>query len=71
MNTKGRKAGLLGDYGVFAFYPNKQMTTAEGGVIVTDNEQAADLLRALRNQGPRPRRHLATTYPPGLQLPPG
>ena len=51
---KGRKAGLLGDYGVFAFYPNKQMTTAEGGVIVTDNEQAADLLRALRNQGRAP-----------------
>ncbi|NIW50549.1 MAG: polysaccharide biosynthesis protein, partial [Gammaproteobacteria bacterium] len=32
---KGLKAGTLGDYGVFAFYPNKQMTTGEGAVIVT------------------------------------
>ena len=48
---KGRKAGTIGDYGVFAFYPNKQMTTGEGGVIVTNNGQAADLMRSLRNQG--------------------
>ncbi|MDP2976145.1 MAG: DegT/DnrJ/EryC1/StrS family aminotransferase [Anaerolineales bacterium] len=48
---KGRKAGTLGDYGVFAFYPNKQITTGEGGVIVTDDDQAADFKRALRNQG--------------------
>ncbi len=48
---KGRKAGTLGDYGVFAFYPNKQITTGEGGVIVTDDDRAADLMRALRNQG--------------------
>lgn len=48
---KGRKAGKLGDMAVFAFYPNKQMTTAEGGVIVTDDDEAAELMRALRNQG--------------------
>ncbi len=48
---KGRKAGTIGDYGVFAFYPNKQMTTGEGGVIVTNDGQAADLMRSLRNQG--------------------
>jgi len=48
---KGRKAGTLGDFGVFAFYPNKQITTGEGGVIVTDDQQAADFMRALRNQG--------------------
>ncbi|HEX7542003.1 MAG TPA: DegT/DnrJ/EryC1/StrS family aminotransferase [Anaerolineales bacterium] len=48
---KTRKVGTLGDYGVFAFYPNKQITTGEGGIIVTDNAQAADLMRALRNQG--------------------
>ena len=48
---KGRQAGTLGDSAVFAFYPNKQMTTAEGGVIVTDDDAAADLMRALRNQG--------------------
>jgi len=49
-----RMAGTLGDHGVFAFYPNKQMTTGEGGVIVTDDDQAAELMRALRNQGRAP-----------------
>ena len=48
---KGRKAGTLGDMGVFAFYPNKQMTTGEGGMIVTSNDAWADLFRSLRNQG--------------------
>jgi perosamine synthetase len=48
---KGRKAGTLSDAAVFAFYPNKQLTTGEGGMIVTDNEQWADLFRSLRNQG--------------------
>jgi perosamine synthetase len=48
---KGRQAGTLGDYGVFAFYPNKQITTGEGGMIVTDDDEAADLMRSLRNQG--------------------
>jgi len=51
---KGRLAGNLGDYGVFAFYPNKQITTGEGGVIVTDDDQAATMMRALRNQGRAP-----------------
>ena len=36
---------------VFAFYPNKQMTTGEGGMIVTDNDDWANLFRSLRNQG--------------------
>ncbi len=48
---RGRPAGLLGDMGVFAFYPNKQMTTGEGGVVVTNDGQVADFMRALRNQG--------------------
>ncbi|MFZ5820293.1 MAG: DegT/DnrJ/EryC1/StrS family aminotransferase [Chloroflexota bacterium] len=48
---KGRQAGTLGDYGVFAFYPNKQITTGEGGMVVTDDDRAADFMRALRNQG--------------------
>lgn len=48
---KGRKAGTLGDVGVFAFYPNKQMTTGEGGMLVTDREEWANLYRSLRNQG--------------------
>lgn len=51
---KGRKAGILGDYGVYAFYPNKQITTGEGAVIVTDDDRAADLMRAMRNQGRAP-----------------
>lgn len=51
---KGRKAGTIGDYGVFAFYPNKQMTTGEGAVIITEDDQAADMMRALRNQGRAP-----------------
>jgi len=48
---KGRKAGTLGDIGVFAFYPNKQMTTGEGGMIVTDRDDWDALFRSLRNQG--------------------
>jgi perosamine synthetase len=48
---KGRKAGTLGDAAVLAFYPNKQMTTGEGGVIVTDRDDWATLFRSLRNQG--------------------
>lgn len=51
---KGRKAGTLGDYGVFAFYPNKQITTGEGAMIVTDDDQGAELMRSLRNQGRAP-----------------
>ena len=51
---KGRHAGTLGDFGVFAFYPNKQITTGEGAIIVTDDDDAADLMRALRNQGRSP-----------------
>jgi dTDP-4-amino-4,6-dideoxygalactose transaminase len=51
---KHRPAGTLGDMGVFAFYPNKQITTGEGGMIVTDDEQAAHMMRALRNQGRAP-----------------
>jgi dTDP-4-amino-4,6-dideoxygalactose transaminase len=47
----GRMAGTLGDAAVFAFYPNKQMTTGEGGMIVTDNEEWANHYRSLRNQG--------------------
>jgi perosamine synthetase len=51
---KGQRVGTLGDYGVFAFYPNKQVTTGEGGIIITNDDQAASLMRALRNQGRAP-----------------
>jgi dTDP-4-amino-4,6-dideoxygalactose transaminase len=47
----GRPAGGFGDCGVFAFYPNKQITTGEGGMIVTDDEKIRDLCLSLRNQG--------------------
>jgi len=48
---RGRLAGTAGDSAVFAFYPNKQITTGEGGLIVTDDDAAARLMQALRNQG--------------------
>ena len=48
---KGERAGSLGEVGVFAFYPNKQISTGEGGIIVTDNEELAKLARSMRNQG--------------------
>jgi len=48
---EGKRAGSLGEVGVFAFYPNKQITTGEGGVLVTDNEELARLARSMRNQG--------------------
>ena len=51
---KGKPAGMLGDFGVFAFYPNKQMTTGEGGMVITNNDEHADYMRAMRNQGRAP-----------------
>ncbi len=48
---KGKKIGNFGEACVFAFYPNKQITTGEGGVIVTDNKKIADLCKSMRNQG--------------------
>ena len=50
----GRQAGTLGDFGVFGFYPNKQITTGEGGMIITEDDEAAAMMRALRNQGRAP-----------------
>ena len=51
---EGHPAGMLGDMGVFAFYPNKQVTTGEGAMIITNDDETADLMRALRNQGRAP-----------------
>jgi len=47
----GRMAGSMGFCGAFAFYPNKQITTGEGGMLVTSDPEAAKLARSLRNQG--------------------
>lgn len=46
-----RRVGTFGDAACFGFYPNKQLTTGEGGMIVTNDERAANLCRSLRNQG--------------------
>jgi perosamine synthetase len=46
-----RMAGSFGDAAVFAFYPNKQITTGEGGMVVTRRPELAAHIRALRNQG--------------------
>ncbi len=48
---RGRRLGSFGDAGAFAFYPNKQITTGEGGMIVTDRDDLAALARSCANQG--------------------
>jgi len=47
----GRRVGSFGDVSVFGFYPNKQITTGEGGAVLTRSADLAALLRSLRNQG--------------------
>jgi perosamine synthetase len=51
---RGDRIGRYGRVAVFGFYPNKQITTGEGGMIVTDDDRLADLCRSLRNQGRAP-----------------
>jgi len=46
-----KKVGSFGTLSTFAFYPNKQITTGEGGIILTDDDNLADLCASLRNQG--------------------
>ena len=48
---KGRPVGAHGPSAVFGFYPNKQMTTGEGGVVVTRSEDVCRQVVSLRNQG--------------------
>ncbi len=48
-----RRCGTFGDAAVFAFYPNKQMTTGEGGMVVTDSDAIAEACRSMANQGRR------------------
>ena len=48
---RGRKLGGFGRAAAFAFYPNKQITMGEGGVIVTDDGELAAYARSVRNQG--------------------
>jgi perosamine synthetase len=49
MRYKGRIAGSMGLASTFSFYANKNITTGEGGMIVTDNEEFATKLRRLKN----------------------
>jgi perosamine synthetase len=48
---KGQPIGSHGPSGAFGFYPNKQLTTGEGGMVTTHSEEERDLLVSLRNQG--------------------
>jgi perosamine synthetase len=48
---KSRPVGSHGPAAVFGFYPNKQITTGEGGVVTTHSEEEWELLKSLRNQG--------------------
>lgn len=50
-SLNGKNAGTFGLFSTFAFYPNKQITTGEGGMILTDDEELADACASLRNQG--------------------
>ncbi len=49
--AKGRKCGSFGDAAIFSFYPNKQITTGEGGIILTNNDKIAELCESMANQG--------------------
>ncbi len=50
-SLNGKALGSFGDVGAFAFYPNKQVTTGEGGLALTDDPDMAEMFRSLRNQG--------------------
>lgn len=51
---QGKKLGSFGHPTVFAFYPNKQMTTGEGGMVVTNDQKKYELIKGLANQGRGP-----------------
>ncbi|WP_425446815.1 DegT/DnrJ/EryC1/StrS family aminotransferase [Dethiothermospora halolimnae] len=48
---KGYKAGTLAHGSVFGFFPNKQITTGEGGMVITNDKEIGDLCRSMKNQG--------------------
>lgn len=56
LTYRGRPCGSLGDVSTFSFYPNKHITTGEGGMIVTDDDAIAQKCRSLRNLGFNPER---------------
>ena len=54
---KGKKVGSFGDISCFSFYGNKTMTTGEGGMCLTNNEEIAEKIRLLINHGKNPTKH--------------
>lgn len=48
-NYRGRPCGSFGDLSTFSFYPNKHVTTGEGGMVLTDDDSLAERCRSLRN----------------------
>ncbi|MEM8737371.1 MAG: DegT/DnrJ/EryC1/StrS family aminotransferase [Planctomycetota bacterium] len=64
----GRPVGSFGRAGVYGFYPNKQITTGEGGLIVTDDDALADQCRSLRNQGRSTSAHVGNAQNAGSWL---
>jgi perosamine synthetase len=61
----GRQAGRFGSSGAYSFFPTKVMTTMEGGMLVTDDEEFAALARSYRNQGKRAGNYNALHVDPG------
>lgn len=59
---KGKKIGSIGDVACFSFYANKIITTGEGGVIVTDNEEIYEKLKIIRSQAFSKERHFWHKY---------
>ena len=57
---RSRIAGSMGIVGCFSFYPNKSMTTGEGGMVVTNSRPIAEKIRLLRNHGQDSRYHHIT-----------
>lgn len=48
---KGKVTGSIGDFGAYSFFATKHMTTAEGGMVTTDSDEAADFMRHFRSHG--------------------
>ena len=66
--ANGRNVGSFGRVSVFGFYPNKQITTGEGGMIVTDDDRLAAICQSLRNQGRSTTAHVGTDASAGSWL---
>jgi len=66
LDGKVKQAGSFGDLGCFSFHPRKVITTGEGGMITTDDEELALKLRKLRNQGMESRGNKVIFNLPGL-----